>query len=226
MNTEYPKIETLLNRDEKTGRIIEGVWRLPEFEYLQALNWRWSEKLDGTNIRIEWQPKEDRSGPALAIKGRTDRAQMPVTLMEYLHALVNAEKMAEVFTDAPAVVYGEAYGGNIQSAGRYYKLDGSYGFSIFDIRIGEWWLKWENIQEIAMKLELPLVPNFGSGSLALAIQFVYEGFQSALGIIAAEGLVVRPAVDLRMRNGQRVIGKIKTTDFVGWKKHGKEKGDG
>ncbi len=225
MNTEYSKIETLLNRDEKTGVVIEGAWRLPEFEYLQALNWRWSEKLDGTNIRIEWQPKEDGSGLAFAIKGRTDRAQMPVTLMEDLHTLISAEKMAGVFTDAPVVIYGEAYGGNIQSAGRYYKPDGAYGFSIFDVRVGDWWLKWENTQEIASKLDLTLVPIIGEGPLADAIQCVHDGFQSRIGIIAAEGLVMRPVVDLRMRNGQRVIGKVKTTDFVGWKKPRKGKAE-
>jgi len=48
---EYHKIETLLDRDEKF-KVIQGKWRLPEFEYLQDNQWMFTEKVDGTNIRI------------------------------------------------------------------------------------------------------------------------------------------------------------------------------
>lgn len=47
-----------------------------------------------------------------------------------------------------------------------------------------------------------------------AVSAVKGGVKSLVGPIFAEGLVVRPMVDLRCRNGQRVIGKIKTKDFI------------
>lgn len=51
---EYHKIQTCFKRDEKTKRIIEGDWTLPEFEYLKDCQWVFTEKVDGTNIRVMW----------------------------------------------------------------------------------------------------------------------------------------------------------------------------
>lgn len=38
--TEYPKIETLLDRDPQTFRVLSGHWRLPEFAYLKDNDWK------------------------------------------------------------------------------------------------------------------------------------------------------------------------------------------
>lgn len=75
---EYPKIETLLNRDPKTFKVIEGQWRLPEFAYLADAEWLFTEKIDGTNVRIQWEEGVLRFG------GRTDNAQMPTVLLAEL----------------------------------------------------------------------------------------------------------------------------------------------
>lgn len=55
---EYPKIETLFDRDEVTHKVIVGKWRLPEFEYLQNNNWSFTEKIDGTNVRVMWDKEK------------------------------------------------------------------------------------------------------------------------------------------------------------------------
>ena len=51
---EYHKIQTVFKRDmQKNGKtLLEGHWTLPEFEYLSVNIWSWSEKVDGTNIRV------------------------------------------------------------------------------------------------------------------------------------------------------------------------------
>ena len=49
---EYHKIQSIYKRDEKTRKFIEGQWSLPEFEYLQNNRWLWTDKVDGTNIRV------------------------------------------------------------------------------------------------------------------------------------------------------------------------------
>ena len=51
---EYPKIETLFNRDEKF-KVVEGDYRLPEFENIKQ--WDVTEKIDGTNVRVRLFPK-------------------------------------------------------------------------------------------------------------------------------------------------------------------------
>ena len=56
---KYPKIETLFNRDENF-KIVEGNYRLPEFE--NVTNWTITEKVDGTNVRIIYQPVYETTG--------------------------------------------------------------------------------------------------------------------------------------------------------------------
>jgi len=120
---KYPKIETLFNRDDKTFKVIPGEWRTPEFEYLARNKWCFTEKVDGTNIRIGWAP-----GKPLSFRGRTDAAQIPPFLSEYLGQTFTADRFREIFCadegQPPSVVvlYGEGYGNRIQKVGRLYKL--------------------------------------------------------------------------------------------------------
>ena len=51
-NKQYHKIETLFERSETTKRLIEGKFRNPAIEYLQNNQWQFTEKVDGTNVRI------------------------------------------------------------------------------------------------------------------------------------------------------------------------------
>jgi hypothetical protein len=64
---EYPKIETLYDRDEKTHKVITTQTRLPEFENIKR--WRVTEKSDGTDIRVVLSP-----GEAIRFRGRTATA--------------------------------------------------------------------------------------------------------------------------------------------------------
>jgi hypothetical protein len=52
--TEYPKINAPFHRDmDRPGHpLIVGRWSEPEFEYLKDCQWEFTEKVDGTNIRI------------------------------------------------------------------------------------------------------------------------------------------------------------------------------
>lgn len=46
------------------------------------------------------------------------------------------------------------------------------------------------------------------------VAFDRKGFNSIWGDFIAEGIVARPAVELKTRNGHRIITKIKHKDFV------------
>ncbi|HAS51390.1 MAG TPA: hypothetical protein DCS21_06470, partial [Gammaproteobacteria bacterium] len=83
---EYPKIETLYDRDEKNHKVIVTKTRLSEFENIKR--WRVTEKIDGTNIRIILSPEG-----LLQFRGRTDNAQMSAPLVAYLEATLTLEKM-------------------------------------------------------------------------------------------------------------------------------------
>ena len=51
---EYHKIQTIFKRDMTSKRktLLEGQWTMPEFEYLAENKWVFTEKVDGTNIRV------------------------------------------------------------------------------------------------------------------------------------------------------------------------------
>ena len=52
---EYNKIETVFNRDTTgTKKLIRGDWRNEAVEYLKDSKWQFTEKFDGTNIRVIW----------------------------------------------------------------------------------------------------------------------------------------------------------------------------
>lgn len=81
--TEYHKIQSVYMRDpdNKFKTFIEGNWSIPEFEYLQDNQWVFTEKVDGTNIRVIFD------GDNIYYGGRTDRAQIPTDLVNALNEM-------------------------------------------------------------------------------------------------------------------------------------------
>lgn len=57
---EYHKIKTVFSRDPDTNfrTLLIGEWAIPEFEYLALNKWVFTEKVDGTNIRIMWNEEK------------------------------------------------------------------------------------------------------------------------------------------------------------------------
>ena len=209
MASTYPKIQTIFLRDpdNKYKTLLEGQFARPEFEYLAHNLWEFTEKIDGTNIRVEWDYEVDQ----VAFNGRTDNASIPAFLVAKLMEMFPADKFAHLYPETSMVLYGEGYGARIQKGGGNYIPDG-VGFILFDVQIGNW-LDRENVQDIADFLEIDTVPVVGRGTPLADVAMVREGFQSRVGTQMAEGLVMRPVVELADRRGRRVITKIKHKDF-------------
>lgn len=207
---EYPKIPTVYARDPATNfrTMIVGEFALPELEYLQNNIWEFTEKVDGTNIRIM-----SKDG-VISFGGKTDNADIPTFLFAKLNEmfLPLQPKFVEEFNDAEVCFYGEGYGAKIQKGGGNYRKDQS--FVLFDIRIGQWWLQRKDVDDIAAKFGLDSVPVIGEGTLHDMIAKVKNGFHSIWGDFMAEGIVARPKVELIARNGKRIITKSKHKDFT------------
>lgn len=201
---------TVWERDPATNHktLIENAWATEAFRYLQDNEWIFTEKVDGTNIRLIWD------GEQVHIGGRTDNAQIPAHLLECLNRLT--PRLGEIF-DAPAVVYGEGYGAKIQKGGGNYCPDHAC-FVVFDVRVGETWLERTTVDDIAKRLGITddtyVVPDVGGGTLSQAVELTRFGFDSVWGNFPAEGLVMRPAIELVDRRRRRVIAKIKQKDFL------------
>lgn len=205
---EYHKIQTVFKRDLNTKfkTLIEGDWSLPVFDYLKFNQWVFTEKVDGTNIRVMVKD-------GVAFGGKTDAAQIPSKLVERLRSMFDpqVDKLREMFPDG-ACLYGEGYGAGIQKGGGNYAA--AQEFVLFDVKIGEWWLERPNVEDIASKLGLDVVPVIGTGTLFEMVAMAKKGIPSNWGPFAAEGIVARPECGLCTRNGERIITKIKTKDFV------------
>jgi len=209
---EYHKIQTVFKRDmSNKGKVIETEFALPVFDFLKGNEWVWTEKVDGTNIRVDWVRSVGRK-----FGGKTDNAQIPARLIARLEELFPPEKLdAAIKTeDADSLtLYGEGYGAKIQKGGGNYICDG-VDFVLFDVLVGDWWLQREDMLEVAEVLGLRTVPIVGSGKLMEAVQRTKFGFKSEWGDFQAEGLVMKPSCELQTRSGHRVITKIKYKDFV------------
>ena len=203
---KYHKIGTVWERDpaNKYKTLLMGKWATPELEYLSNNLWQFTEKIDGTNIRVMWDEQ-------LRFGGKTDNAQIPVFLYDALQDMFTPSMFDEWES---ACLYGEGYGAKIQKGGGNYKSDGA-SFILFDVRVGDFWLRREDVTDIAGKMGISSVPIMGEGSLTDAVRMVQDGIQSTFGDFAAEGLVMRPAVELLDRGGHRIIAKVKHKDFAG-----------
>lgn len=210
--TEYHKIDTVFKRDPATKHktLLIGQYSRPEFEYLAGNKWVFTEKVDGTNIRVVVDPT---SPDSVRFGGKTDNAQIPAELVNRLNErfLPQRDRLVAAFPSG-AVLYGEGYGAKIQSGGLYRP---DQDFVLFDVRVGNWWLTRDAVVEIAAQFALDVVPVIGTGTLHDMIELVGGGhLLSEWGRFMAEGVVARPVVELRARNGDRVITKLKAKDFM------------
>lgn len=207
---EYHKIQTvfLRNPETKFKTLLEGQFALPEFEYLKNNVWVFTEKVDGTNIRVNYNENQ------ITFYGKTEKAQIPSQLVNKLNNifLPLLDQFSEIFKDTAVCLYGEGYGAKIQKGGGNYRSD--QGFVLFDVKIDEWWLQRTDVEDIAEKLKLDVVPIIGKGTLFDMVEIVKKGFISKWGDFQAEGIVARPQVELKARNGNRIITKIKNKDFA------------
>jgi len=203
---EYHKIQTVFKRDPQTKfkTLLEGEFSLPCFDFLKDNRWVFTEKVDGTNIRVMLQD-------GLTFGGKTDRAQIPATLVERLYQRFTEEGLRAQFPDG-VCLYGEGYGARIQKGGDNYRQD--QDFVLFDVKVGDWWLERSSVEDVATALGIDVVPVIGVGTLADMVERCRTGIKSQWGDFAAEGIVARPAVELKTRSGDRIITKLKTRDFT------------
>lgn len=208
---EYHKIQTIYKRDNVTKKLIPYEFTDDTARYLALNEWVFTEKVDGTNIRIYWD------GHKVTFAGRTDNAQIPAHLVNRLNDLFGGEENAQLFEqkfgEMPVILYGEGYGPKIQGVGAKYRDD--VDFILFDVMVGEMYLKRSDVENIAEYFSIDVVPILCQGTLYSGIEYVQTHRESTIAKNGAplEGVVGRPCVEVLDRRGKRVIVKIKCCDF-------------
>lgn len=150
--------------------------------------------------------------PESAEDGEWIEAPDGLLMKTFLNLYRKMEEMQQ--TSLTISLYGEGYGAKIQKGDNYIKDD--VGFILFDVKIGDLWLSREACEDIAKKLNIPIVPLIGYMTIPEAIEYVKRGFKSTIAEnpdYDAEGLVLKTPCGLQFRNGERIITKIKTCDF-------------
>lgn len=222
---EYHKINGLYKRCRKDlhdktelpdgvnfGDFIIGDFAQKEFEYLFNNQWIWSEKLDGTNIRIYANWSEQYGIHTFEVKGRSDNSSIPKDLKEWIINWIdqNAQVISNLFVAENIILYGEGVGTKIQKVGHNF---GSQHFKLFDVYINGFWLQKDNVLDIANKLSLD-TPVTWIGTIQDAIDKVKTLPLSSFGNFTIEGYVGQPIVRLNYAQQKRIVTKIKVCDFV------------
>jgi hypothetical protein len=208
---EYHKIPTIYKRDV-TGsmKLIEGDFTDKTFCYLKDCQWQFTEKIDGTNIRVYWD------GHKIYLGGRTDKADIPQELKvmlwdKFIDKTSNSEELFEqLFGEKEVILFGEGYGAKIQNGGDYRR---DCSFILFDVLVGDIYLNRQACEEIAGAFGIEIVPIVCEGTLEDGVIYVKTHSKSTLGTAFMEGVVGRPLVELKNNQGERVIVKIKYRDF-------------
>jgi hypothetical protein len=206
---EYNKIETIYERDTNgTKKLIEGKYRNETVEYLANNEWEFTEKIDGTNIRVCWD------GHKITFSGRTDASSIPAHLVNKLTEIFLNEETEQLFEqkfgDMEVILFGEGYGVKIQNGGNYRS---DVGFILFDVLIRGNYQSRESVDDIAKVFGLESVPIVLRGTIQEAVDFVKTFPNSTIGNAKMEGVVGRPKVEMLDRCGHRLIVKIKCRDF-------------
>ena len=236
----YQKIDTIFLRDVNNVIMPYSGFVSPELEWLRNCKFDATEKIDGTNMRIEVSCAiiEGERHMVVEYKGKSDDAQIPPHLYKFMEESFPKEKvlaalnLPERITDEVLAergwsnhlevpkytIYGEGYGVKIQKGGNY--ISNGVGFIVFDVKVNDWWLLRNNVAEIAEKLGAPIVPYMGQFTIDEAIEFVRKGFKSTIAEnkdYLAEGLVLTSPHGIKNRRGERIIFKIKHKDFAKYK---------
>jgi len=167
------------------------------------------EKIHGTSAHIAW-----REGQISFFSGGENYERFVKLFdQEALKA-----KFLEQFGDKTVVVFGEAYGGKQQGMSPTYGKE--LKFVAFDVKVEENWLNVQWAHKVVESLGLEFV-DYALVSTDLevldaerdkpSVQAVRNGITEPK---LREGVVLRPPIEVRLNNGDRIIAKHKRAEFA------------
>jgi len=165
------------------------------------------EKIDGTSTHVTW-----KEGTLSFFCGGIKQS--------VFNSLFDVTKLTEKFSvlGLPFVtIYGEAYGGKIQ--GRKDIYGPNVKFVAFEVRIDDAWLAVPQAEEICKNFEIEFVSYVKTATELVAIDAIrdapsVQAMRNGCGLDKMrEGLVLRPLIELRKNNGERIIAKHKRDEF-------------
>ena len=164
------------------------------------------EKIHGTSSHIGWR-FENKQIHFFA-GGESHEKFLALFDQTFLKA-----KFLEIFPDVDVTIYGEAYGGKQQGMSHTYGKE--LKFIGFDVQVGELWLNVPNAEDVCRKFNIEFV-HYDKIEVNLDNLNVYRDAPSVQAVRNGcgddkkrEGIVLRPLIEMRLNNGERVICKYK-----------------
>jgi len=164
------------------------------------------EKIHGTSSHIGWRFQNKQIH--FFAGGESHEKFLALFDQTFLKA-----KFQEIFPDVDVTIYGEAYGGKQQGMSHTYGKE--LKFIGFDVQVGELWLNVPNAEDVCKKFNIEFVhydkievnlDNLNAYRDAPSVQAVRNGCGDDK---KREGIVLRPLIEMRLNNGERVICKYK-----------------
>ena len=166
------------------------------------------EKIHGTSAHISWKEKKIH----FFAGGASHETFKKIFDEAKLTAAFEAMGLPEV------VIFGEAYGGKMQG------MSATYGkelkFIAFDVKVEENWLAVPQAEDVSKQLGLEFVhyvrcstdlKDIDAQRDANSVQAVRNGMGPGH---LREGVVLRPIIEVKKNNGERVITKHKRDEFA------------
>jgi len=164
------------------------------------------EKIHGTSAHIGWNCKWHSIN--IFSGGESHEKFCALFDMETLSNSFN-----KIFPDTSVVIFGEAYGGKQQGMSHTYGKQ--LKFIGFDVKVGEVWLNVPNAEDVCKQFGMEFVhyAKISTDLESLTAERDKPSVQAVRnGIVEPkkrEGIVLRPLVEMRLNNGERVICKYK-----------------
>jgi hypothetical protein len=163
------------------------------------------EKIHGTSAHVGWKFETKQVN---YFTGENHNVFLTLFVDTFLKA-----KFEEIFPDQDVVIFGEHYAGKCQGmSGRYGKESKFIGF---DVKVGSSWLNVPNAEDVCDQFGIEFVHYEKIPTLLelLELEMNKPSVQAVRNGITEpqkrEGVVLRPLVELKTNNGERVIVKYK-----------------
>ncbi len=167
------------------------------------------EKIHGTSAHIGWKFELKKVN---FFTGENHKLFLSLFDEEFL-----IKKFEEVFPDQDAVIFGEHYAGKCQGMSHTYgKVSKFIGF---DVKVGNVWLNVPNAEDVCQQFRIEFVSydKITTDLESLDKEMNCPSIQAARNGIPVpkqrEGIVLRPLIELKTNNGERVICKYKPEEF-------------
>lgn len=160
------------------------------------------EKIHGTSAHVKW-----KDGQLTFFSGGEKHSNF-VNLFDEPALKAKFEE----FGHAEVVVFGEAYGGKQQ--GQSYRYGKELKFIAFDVKVNDFWLSVTNAEGLvgALGLEFVHYKRVSTDLTALDAERDAPSEQArrnGMGEHPREGIVIKPIVDMRTNDGERIMAKHK-----------------